>query len=497
MPSRKRQKAMNDSKYEPVIGLEIHAELRTRSKMFCGCAVVEPQVAEPNTSICPVCLGLPGALPVLNRAAVEMALRVGLSLGCEVQPRTVFARKNYFYPDLPKGYQISQYELPVCHSGIVAVPGPEGEVRIRIRRAHLEEDTAKLLHSEPGQGPPHSLVDFNRAGTPLLEIVTEPDIRSAEVVQEYATRMRTILRYLGVNSGDMEKGVLRFEANVSVRPRGSQELYTRTEIKNLNSFRHLVQAVAYEIERQCALVEGGGKVVQETLGWDEVKGATVSQRGKEEAHDYRYFPEPDLLPLRIDPGWVEQVRQGLPELADAKKARFQTQYELSEYDAGVLTAERALAEYFEEAVRAFGGPAKTVSNWVTGELARLMNEGGVPVEEVKVSPGRLGKLLGLVQVGTVNQNTAKEVLAEMFRTGAEAEEIVRAKGLTQIADEGQLLEMARKIVADNPTQVEQYLGGSEKVFGWLMGQMMRATKGKASPQVAQEVMRQALAEKKR
>jgi aspartyl-tRNA(Asn)/glutamyl-tRNA(Gln) amidotransferase subunit B len=482
---------MSATQYEAVIGLEIHAELLTQSKMFCGCAVVLPG-AEPNTSICPVCLGLPGALPVLNQRAVEFALRVGLALNCKINERTIFARKNYFYPDLPKGYQISQYETPVAYAGTLLIPGEEQDTTVRIRRVHLEEDTAKLSHSETG-GKPHSLVDFNRAGTPLLEIVTEPDLHTLEAVEGYATRMRAILRYLGVNSGDMEKGVLRFEANVSVRPRGETKLGTRTEIKNLNSFRHMLHGVKYEIERQAAVLAAGGTVEQETLGWDDLHNQTYSQRGKEHAHDYRYFPEPDLPPLVIAPAWIEEVRAHVPELPEARGERFQSEYGLSAYDAGVLISDKALADYFEETVRAFAGSPKIVCNWVTGELARLMNEKGTAIEEVQVPPANLSALLKLVDGGQVNQNTAKEVLAEMFTTGKAAEAIVQARGLTQISNRDELLAIARKIVADNPTQVEQYRQGSDKVFGWLMGQMMRATRGKASPAVAREVMEEALA----
>src|SRR5512142_2847257 len=361
--------------YEPVIGLEVHAELRTHSKMFCSCAVVDSTVAAPNTTVCPVCSGMPGTLPVVNRAAVEYAIRVALALGCEVQHSSIFARKNYFYPDLPKGYQISQYESPLATNGKLAIHTEQGERIIRVRRVHLEEDTGKLTHIER-DGKSYSLVDLNRAGVPLLEIVSEPDMHSAEEARAYGEALRDILRYLGVNSGDMEKGVIRFEANISVRPAGSDKLGIRTEVKNLNSFRALERAIVYEIERQTRILDGGGKVEQETLGWSEARGQTYSQRSKEDAHDYRYFPEPDLPPLVVETDWVDRVRKQLPELPNAKYHRFVKEYGLSGYDAGRLTEDRAVADYFEKAVQ-HGAPdvkPKTIANWMLGDLFSLMNE---------------------------------------------------------------------------------------------------------------------------
>jgi aspartyl-tRNA(Asn)/glutamyl-tRNA(Gln) amidotransferase subunit B len=486
------------TEFEPVIGLEIHAELQTRTKMFCGCRVVDPLSNDPNVAICPVCVGLPGALPVINQRALEMAVRVGLALNCKIHEVTWFARKNYFYPDLPKGYQISQFDNPIAYQGWIEVPG-EGDraQRIRIRRAHLEEDTAKLFHVDATyRDAEHTRVDFNRSGVPLLEIVTEPDMRSSETALAYATRIRSILRYLGVNSGDMEKGVLRFEANVSIRPRGSQELNTRTEIKNLNSFRTLVDAIDFEVRRQTEIVRSGGRVAQQTLGWNEARSETYSQRSKEEAHDYRYFPEPDLPPFHVEPDWVEDVRREMPELPDAKYQRFQTQFQLSPYDAQVLSAERAVAEYFEEAVAAFRGSPKIISNWITGELFRLLKENDTPIEQVKVPAPLLAALVQQVEDRKINANSGKEVLAEMFQTGQDPFSIIQERGLAAISDTSELSRIVNEVLDKNPTQVSQYLGGKEAVFQWLVGQVMRATKGKASPDVARQLLTDALAARK-
>ncbi|MEJ5308982.1 MAG: Asp-tRNA(Asn)/Glu-tRNA(Gln) amidotransferase subunit GatB [Anaerolineae bacterium] len=485
---------MNHSiEYEPVIGMEIHAELHTRSKMFCSCAVTDTTVAEPNTTICPVCTGLPGAMPVVNRAAVEQAIMVGLALNCHINEFTSFARKNYFYPDLPKGYQISQYDFPIAADGWVDVMDETGAAHhIRVRRAHLEEDTAKLFHVYEPREADYTLIDFNRCGVPLLEIVSEPDMHSVAAVHAYATKIREILRYLGVNSGDMEKGVLRFEANVSVRPRGSDVLGTRTEIKNLNSFRALTLATAYEIERQIAVIEAGGEVVQETLGWDALRNVTFSQRGKEHAHDYRYFPEPDLPPLSIDRPWVDEVAAAMPELPDAKHARFIADYGLTPYDARVLATDRAVADYFESAVKAYSGAPSSVAKWLSGELFYLMNREGVAIEAVRVQPEALARLIGLVDAGTLNQNSAKAVLGEMFATGGQPEAIVEAKGLAQISDKGQLADIIAQVVAENAAQVAAYLAGKDSVFQWLMGQVMRATRGRAAPDVVRRLLKDTL-----
>ncbi len=480
--------------YEPVIGLEVHAELLTQSKMFCGCAVVDSTTAEPNRHVCPVCTGQPGALPVVNRRAVEFAIRVGLALNCQIQPVNVFARKNYFYPDLPKGYQISQYELPLATHGWILIDTPTGAKRIRVRRVHLEEDTGKLFHVDS-----YSLVDFNRSGVPLLEIVSEPDLHSVEDVKAYATKLRTILRYLGVNNGDMEKGVIRFEANVSVRRAGTDELNTRTEIKNLNSFRAMVNGSAYEIERQSKIYEAGGRVEQETLGWNEATGKTVSQRSKEQAHDYRYFPEPDIPPLEIDPAWVEEIRAGLTELPDAKRERFLA-LGLSPYDAGVLVAERAVADYFDAALGAGKGKGvepKAIANWITSQLFGLLNESGQEIEASRVTPEKLVGLIRLVRNGIINNNTGKAVLAEMFGAGQSAEEIVQAKGLAQVSDEGAIAAVVARVIADNPDQLALYLGGKDTVARWFFGQVMRGTGGKSNPAVVQKVLDEKLGELKK
>jgi len=478
-------------KWEPVIGLEVHAELLTRSKMFCSCAVIEDYAsAQPNTHVCPVCMALPGSLPVINARAVEYTIRTGLALGCAIGEFNIFARKNYFYPDLPKGYQISQYEYPLCKQGWLEIELGETTKRIGITRVHLEEDTGKLTHV--GQA---SLIDFNRAGVPLMEIVSEPDMRSVDEVKAYATRLRAILRYIGVSSGDMEKGAMRFEANVSIRLQGSTELNTRTEIKNLNSFRALVRATEYEIARQIRVVESGGAVEQETLGWNETRGETYLQRGKEHAHDYRYFPEPDLLPLEVSRQEVERLRATLPELPDAKRDRFVAQYGLSRYDATLLTAERAVGEYFEACVSNLESQIsnfKVVANWMTGELFRLMNETGTDIEQVKVKPADLVALVEMVGGGQVNQNTAKLVFADMFATGEPPASIVERSGLVQISDTSVLTAVVEGVLDENPKQVAEYLGGKEQLFKWLLGQVMKATRGQANPQAAQAALKVAV-----
>jgi aspartyl-tRNA(Asn)/glutamyl-tRNA(Gln) amidotransferase subunit B len=477
--------------YEPIIGLEVHAELLTHSKMFCGCAVVDSTTAKPNRYICSVCTGQPGALPVLNKRAVEMAVRVGLALGCEIQTESIFARKNYFYPDLPKGYQISQYDQPLATNGNIQIETEAGPKDVRIRRVHLEEDTGKLSHADS-----YSFIDYNRSGVPLLEIVTEPDLRSPEEVKAYATKLHAILRYLDVNSGDMEKGVIRFEANVSVREAGSDPLNTRTEIKNLNSFRALTQATEYEIKRQIEVYERGGTIEQETLGFNEATGKTYSQRGKESAHDYRYFPEPDLPPLVLDAGWIESIRAGLPELPEAKMRRFVEQYELKPQEARLLTSEKALADYFENVVSKSKSSPKTVNSWIAGELMRYLNDLSIDVTDIPVPAENLAELIDLVSDKTISGNSGKVVLAELFKNGGKPEEIVKAKNLAQVSDEGFLQEIITKILNDNPKGVEQYLAGKESILQWLMGQVARATKGKADPTVARELLVKTLNEKR-
>jgi aspartyl-tRNA(Asn)/glutamyl-tRNA(Gln) amidotransferase subunit B len=474
-------------KYEPVIGLEVHAELLTKSKMFCGCEVVDSITAKPNRYICPVCTGQPGALPVLNKKAVELAIRVGLALGCEIHAESIFARKNYFYPDLPKGYQISQYDQPLATDGKIQIETGTGPKEVRIRRVHLEEDTGKLSHADGS-----SFIDYNRSGVPLLEIVTEPDLRSPEEAKAYATRLRAILRYLGVNSGDMEKGVIRFEANVSVREAGSDQFNTRTEIKNLNSFRALVQGIEYEIIRQMEIYTNGGTVEQETVGFNEATGKTYSQRGKESAHDYRYFPEPDLPPLIIDSSWIDSIRSSLPELPEAKTRRFVEQYELKPREARLLTSEKALADYFEAVVENSKSSAKTVSAWIAGEFMRYMNDLHIDVTNIPIPAEDLAKLIEMVTEKSISGNSGKVVLSEIFKNGGKPEEIVRTKNLAQVSDEGFIQDTVTKILNDNPKEVEQYLAGKESILQWLMGQVARATKGKANPAIARELLQKTL-----
>ncbi|MFZ5920769.1 MAG: Asp-tRNA(Asn)/Glu-tRNA(Gln) amidotransferase subunit GatB [Chloroflexota bacterium] len=480
-------------KYEPVIGLEIHAELLTQSKMFCSCAVVDSTTALPNRHICPVCTGQPGALPVINARAVELSVQVGLALNCEIHTESIFARKNYFYPDLPKGYQISQYELPLATNGWLDIDTPEGSKRIRVRRVHIEEDTGKLSHIDG-----RSLVDYNRSGVPLLEIVTEPDLRSAADAVAFAVKLRAILRYLGVNTGDMEKGVIRFESNVSVRPAGSDILNTRTEIKNLNSFRSLLDGTEYEIERQAKIYDAGGAVDQETLGFNEVTGKTYSQRGKENAHDYRYFPEPDLPPLVLDPGWIQAIQRSLPELPDAKRQRF-IEMGLTAYTASVLIEEKAVADYFDRAVE-YGQSKKiepkSIANWLSTDLfARLDDKSAI--EGCPVTPHKLVDLIALVAGRTINAPTARAVLDEMFTSGKAAAEIVREKGLSQVSDQAQIREAIRKVLEANPGEVEKFLAGKESLAQWFFGQVMRSMGGKADPTVIRSTLDEILNELKK
>ncbi len=478
--------------YEPIIGIELHAELMTNSKMFCGCKVVDSVEAEANTAVCPVCLGMPGMLPVINKQAVAFALRVALALNCTIQQHNIFARKNYFYPDLPKAYQISQYELPIGTDGWVDIQLESGEQkRIGIRRVHMEEDTGKLTHLDGGG----SLVDYNRSGVPLLEIVSEPDIHSGEEARVYGLKIRQILRYLGVNSGDMEKGVLRVEPNISLRPIGTTAFGKRTELKNLNSFKALADGAAYEIARQAEILDAGGAVVQETRGWHDTKRITFSQRSKEEAEDYRYFPEPDLPPLHISNEWIVQVQAGLPELPDAKIARYLADYDLSEYDARVLAEEREVAAWFEEAAAHFPD-AKTVANWVLNNLFQLMNEHKQTIGEMQVTPTGLAELLQLVADNTLNHNTAKEVLANMFATGESAAAIVAAKGLAQISDEDAIAALITAILDNHPDQVAAYLNGKEQLRGWFVGQIMRTSQGKANPALLNTLLTTQLAQRR-
>ncbi len=475
--------AMSSTVYEPVIGLEVHVEMLTKSKMFCACPVVDLPSAAPNTAVCPICAGHPGTLPVLNGRVVEFGLRVAAALECELAPISIFARKNYFYPDLPKGYQITQYEQPLAVNGHITLVTSKGEKRIRIRRVHLEEDTGKLTHVE-ANGSSYSLVDLNRAGVPLLEIVTEPDFHSADEVRAYAESLRALVRYLGVNSGDLEKGVMRIEPNISVRPIGQQELGTKVEIKNLNSFRALERGVAYEINRQIELIEAGGKVAQETVGWDEARQVTFSQRSKEDAHDYRYFPEPDLPPLLVSKRWMDDVRLSLPELPWERSHRFVQDYGLIHSEAWQLASEKALGEYFEAVTKAApGAGVRTIYAWVTGELLSLMNASGTGFDALKVMPNDLAALLALISSGEINQNTGKGVLADMFSTGKAASEIVTAKGLVQVSDQDFIARLVAEILAEYAGEVSSYKSGKITVANFLFGQAMRKAGGKANPQV--------------
>ncbi len=473
---------MNDQ-YEPVIGLEVHAELNTRSKMFCACPVVDATQSPPDVAVCPVCAGMPGSLPVVNQQAVEYGLRVALALDCTIPPQSVFARKNYFYPDLPKGYQISQYEFPLAQYGHLSILTTRGEEKIRITRVHLEEDTGKLTHIHTDQEN-YSLVNLNRAGVPLLEIVSEPDLHSVEAARAYASTLRTLLRYLGVNSGDMEKGVIRFEANVSIRPRGATLLGTRVEIKNLNSFKALEKSIAYEIQRQTDLARKGRPVRQETLGWDETNEITYPQRGKEEAHDYRYFPEPDLPPLVVEEEWIERIKAGLPELPQARAQRFRSQYSLSSYDTNLLVEDQAVAAYFEGVLSAAPGLApKAAANWILGDLFSLMNQNGIRIGELRISPPGLAELLEMTAHGQINTATAKTVLAEMAASGEPAGKITARRGFGQISDSSQIATLVAQILEQNPKEVASYLAGKETLGQWFFGQVMHHAQGQANPQV--------------
>ncbi len=475
--------------WEVVIGLEIHAQLATRSKIFSGASTAYG--AAPNTQACAVDLGLPGVLPVLNREAVRMAVKFGLAIDAQITPRSVFARKNYFYPDLPKGYQISQFELPVVGVGQleIQVEGKAPRV-IGVTRAHLEEDAGKSLH-EDFHGS--TGIDLNRAGTPLLEIVSEPDLRSAKEAVAYMKKVHSLVQYLEICDGNMQEGSFRCDANVSVRPMGQAALGTRSEIKNLNSFRFVERAINIEVERQIDLIEGGGKVVQETRLYDSDKDETRSMRSKEEAFDYRYFPDPDLLPLEIDEAYIEAVRQSLPELPDARKGRFIAELGLGEYEAGVLTASRELADYFEEAVKVAGDDARRTANWVMGDLLGALNRVGKEIAESPVSAELLGGMLRRINDNTISGKIAKQVFECMWNGEGDADTIIEQKGLKQVTDSGAIEKIIDEIIASNPGQVEQYRAGKEKLFGFFVGQVMKATQGKANPAQVNELLKQKLA----
>lgn len=469
--------------YTTDIGLEVHAELATRSKMFCACPVVDPTQSQPNQAVCPVCLGLPGTLPVINQLAVEYGIRVALALNCTVASSSLFARKNYFYPDLPKGYQISQYEHPLAEHGFLPIRTPQGTKQIRIHRVHLEEDTGKLTHVQM-DSEAYSLVDLNRAGVPLLEIVSEPDMHTLDEVRAYAEGLRSLLRHLGVNSGDMEKGVIRFEANVSIRPEGCEKLGTRVEIKNLNSFRAMVRAILYQLEQQRQLLDTGKLVAQETLGWDTEQEVTYSQRSKEEAHDYRYFSEPDLPPLVVESAWVERIRGELPELPFAQQERLREQYEITEAEACLLAEDTALTQFFENCTALSGDISiKDILKWITGEVFAWLNQSGESMATIKVQPVELIALLQIVDRNEVSQNTAKMVLNEMLNTGEPAASIIQQSGLQQVSDSGTIAEVVRTVLQEHPAEVQAYCGGKETLSNWFFGQVMRLAGGKANPQV--------------
>ncbi|MBI5971120.1 MAG: Asp-tRNA(Asn)/Glu-tRNA(Gln) amidotransferase subunit GatB [Deltaproteobacteria bacterium] len=474
--------------FEPVIGLEVHAQLLTASKLFCGCPAKFG--GEPNTQVCPVCLGMPGTLPVLNAKAVDYAVKMALAVGCKVNEKSVFARKNYFYPDLPKGYQISQYNEPLAVAGHLDIETTAGTKRIGITRIHMEEDAGKLLHDAAG-GAGYSFVDLNRAGTPLIEIVTEPDIRSPDEAVAYLKSLREILVYLGICDGNMEEGSFRCDANVSVRPAGAEKFGTRAELKNINSFKFVKDAIAYEIERQIGVNENGGLVKQETRLFDSVKGVTVSMRSKEEAHDYRYFPEPDLPPLIVDAAHVEKLKTTLPELPQAKRERFVSNYGIPAYDAGVLTSSKDLAGYYEEAVK-LGAEPKTASNWVMGTVLMLLNEKGIDVKDSPVKPPAVAKIIEMVKAGVVSSTAAKEVFAEMFSTGKAPEEIVKSKGLTQLSNETDIAAMIDAVIKANPDNLAKYKSGKDKLFGFFVGEVMKAAKGKANPAVVNRILKEKL-----
>lgn len=473
--------------YEPVIGLEVHTHLKTKSKAFCGCPT--DFGAAPNTQICPVCVGMPGVLPVLNRAVVNCAIKVGLALHCTISSITKFDRKNYFYPDLPKGYQISQYDEPICRSGHLTIKGK----RIRIHRAHIEEDAGKLVHAGAAglHGSNYSLVDLNRAGVPLLEIVSEPDISDPEEARLYLTELRNILRYINVSDGNLEEGSFRCDANVSIRPVGSKELGTRTEVKNMNSFKAVQKALQYEIDRQTAVVQGGGQVVQETRLWNEADGKTHTMRSKEEAHDYRYFPEPDLVPLAVDRAWVDELSKEMPELPEARRQRYMNDLKLSFDDAFVLVESQDMSNFFDEAVK-LGAQAKEAANWLIGPITGYLNDKKLEFTQTTLTPENMRDLSSAVANGTISNTAAKQLLVELLQNKSDVAALIKERGLTQVSDEGELRKAVSAVVAANQSQVEEYKQGKIKVRQFFFGEIMKSTKGKANPQVINKLLDECL-----
>ncbi len=476
---------MND-KYEAVIGLEVHAQLLTESKIFCGCSTKFGNA--PNTNVCPICLGHPGVLPVLNKKVVEYTVLMGLATNCRINERSIFARKNYFYPDLPKGYQISQYEEPICEHGFVAITLPNNsQKKIGITRIHMEEDAGKSIHDYGYE----TSIDVNRCGIPLMEIVSEPDIRTAQEASLYLQKIRQIVRYLNICDGNMEEGSLRCDANISVRLKGETKFGTKTEVKNMNSFRNVERAINYEIERQIDILEDGGRIVQETLLWDPDKAEVRNMRSKEEAHDYRYFPEPDLLPVVVSDEWKNEIASAMPELPDQRENRFISEYELPAYDAEVLTQSRALADYYEKVV-SVTEDYKSASNWVMVDVLKVLNESKIEINDFPVSPENLGSLINLISKGTISGKIAKEVFAEMLKENKTPEEIVKEKNLVQISDTSEIEKIISDILQSKPAEVQEYIEGKEKVFGFFVGQVMRESKGRANPKIVNELLRNKL-----
>jgi aspartyl-tRNA(Asn)/glutamyl-tRNA(Gln) amidotransferase subunit B len=473
--------------FETVIGLEVHAQLLTDTKIFCGCSTKFG--GAPNSHTCPVCLGMPGVLPVLNKKVVEFAMKMSLATNCEINKSCSFARKNYFYPDLPKGYQISQFAYPLSEHGYVFLDVDGAQKKIGLTRIHMEEDAGKLIHDEHN---PVSYVDLNRAGVPLIEIVSEPDMRSPAEAADYLKRLHEILVYLEICDGNMEEGSFRCDANVSIRPMGQKEFGTRAELKNMNSFRNVQRALEYEIKRQQYLLESGGKVIQETRLWDDAQGASISMRSKEEAHDYRYFPDPDLVPILVDDAWVERIRKELPELPLAKRERFLKDYQIPAYDAGVLTADKALAQYYEDVVKLCDKP-KQASNWVMGDVLRFLNEDKLDIRQCPITANDLADMIKLIEAGTISGKMAKDIIPDMYKTGKSPQKIIEEKGLVQITDEGELAKTITAIILANPNQLKDYRGGKEKLFGFFVGQVMKATQGKANPQLVNDMLKKMLA----